>query len=531
MARRFYLPSAGSAALTPTANAAWSHVNAVYRPMSVTKGGTASADHAYSPDGSDHLVAGDAVNVTFVSTEVLAAQTITAQTVKLAIQARETHAGNNLALAWEVYVVAPNGSVRGAIVSKRTAGAELPTAITGRFASVQGASVVAQAGDRLVLRVGYSGTPVGAGGVQGHNGTVRLMDVSAQGDLPESDGSTSAILNPWLEFANDLTWNEAPPVTGTLSATLGALAIAAAATVGLSGAATPTLSAATGTASGVVSVAGATSSTLNAATATSTGALALSGSASPALGAASLTSAGTVRVGGATSASLGAASATGAGSAAVSGGVVSTLAPATVDAAGNVGDSAVNGSLSAELGPVSASATGTLSITGGGASTLGACEALGSGTSAIVGDTSATLSACSLSATGSVGDAQPEPVADEPPDTRTAAVSAESRAALVPADHRTVDAMSAMTAKNKGPYDSLDYTLEWSDWLGEDAIASVTWLAPDGITSSDPSNTATSATIWLSGGTEGKDYDVTCRVTTTAGRVVDRTLRIRVEQQ
>jgi hypothetical protein len=419
MARRFYLPSSGTAALTPTANAAWSHANAVYRPMSVAKGNTASADLTYSPDGSDHLVAGDATAVTFVSTEELAAQTIAAQTIKLAVQARETHAGNNLALAYEVYVVAPNGSVRGTLVSKRTTGAELPTAITGRFTSVQGASVVSQAGDRLVLRVGYSGTPTGAGGVQGHNGAVRLMDVSAQGDLPESDGSTSAILNPWLEFANDLTWNEAPPVTGTLSATLGALALAAAATVGLSGAATPTLSAASATASGVVSVAGATSSTLTAATATSTGTIALSGSASPALGAASLTSGGTVRVDGATSATLGAA---------------------TVDAAGSVGNSAVTGSLSAALGPLTASSTATVAVTGGGAPTLGACEVLGSGASAIAGDTSATLNACSLSATGSVGDVSPDPVADGPSDLRTASVIGVPRDASVPPNPRTADA-------------------------------------------------------------------------------------------
>jgi hypothetical protein len=91
--------------------------------------------------------------------------------------------------------------------------------------------------------------------------------------------------------------------------------------------------------------------------------------------------------------------------------------------------------------------------------------------------------------------------------------------------------MSAMIAYEQGPYDTLDYTITWADWLGEDTIASVAWVAPDGITPSDPSNTTTAATIWLSGGVEGKDYDVTCRVTTAAGRVVDRTIRIRVSQQ
>jgi hypothetical protein len=437
MARRFYLPSSGTAALTPTANAAWSHVNAVYRPMSVTKGGTASASSTYSPDAADHLVAGDAVNVTFVSTEVLAAQTITAQAVKLAIQASETNAGNNLSLAWEVYAVTSNGTVRGTLVSKRTAGTELPTAITGRFASVTCAALAVQDGDRLVLRVGYSGTPVGAGGVQGHNGTVRLMDVNAQGDLPESDGSTSAILNPWLEFANDLAWQQAQGTTGSLAVTLGALALAATATLGVSGSTTATLGAASVASTGVVSVAGSTSSALNAASVTSAGATGVSGGSSLALGAAGLSSAGATSIAGTAAATLGPASATSTGTAAVSGSVASIFSPATVTGAGSVGSATVSGALATTLGPASLAATGTPGIAGACDAPLGACEVVGAGWATVAGAAAGQLAPASLAASGAVatvGEPTPEPV---PTQQRTMGVAGEIRAHAVPPNPRT----------------------------------------------------------------------------------------------
>jgi hypothetical protein len=91
--------------------------------------------------------------------------------------------------------------------------------------------------------------------------------------------------------------------------------------------------------------------------------------------------------------------------------------------------------------------------------------------------------------------------------------------------------MSAMIAYTKDPDALLDYTVNWASLLGNDTIASVAWVVPAGITQASAANTTTTATIWLSGGTDGVDYDVTCRVTTSGGRVDDRTIRIRVSQQ
>lgn len=88
----------------------------------------------------------------------------------------------------------------------------------------------------------------------------------------------------------------------------------------------------------------------------------------------------------------------------------------------------------------------------------------------------------------------------------------------------------------KDPDAKLPWTVDWSDWLAEegDTGASATWIVPAGLvqeSSPAPSLVNGKATVWLSGGTDGADYSVTCRLTTTAGRIDDRTLRISVRQR
>lgn len=81
-------------------------------------------------------------------------------------------------------------------------------------------------------------------------------------------------------------------------------------------------------------------------------------------------------------------------------------------------------------------------------------------------------------------------------------------------------------ARVKDPDATLDYGIDWSEWLGADTIASVTWVVPAGLTKESQSNTTTAAYAWLSGGTAGETYPVVCRITTAAGRIDDRTLEI-----
>lgn len=83
----------------------------------------------------------------------------------------------------------------------------------------------------------------------------------------------------------------------------------------------------------------------------------------------------------------------------------------------------------------------------------------------------------------------------------------------------------------KDPNSTLDYTINWSSWLTTDTISTVAWTLETGITQTATSNTTTTATIWLSGGEAGTEYTVTCRVTTTAGRIDERSIAIRVAQR
>ena len=88
----------------------------------------------------------------------------------------------------------------------------------------------------------------------------------------------------------------------------------------------------------------------------------------------------------------------------------------------------------------------------------------------------------------------------------------------------------------KDPQAMLDYQVDWSSWLavGETITVSA-WTGTTGLTvgsgAQAPSHTTTSATIWLSGGTLGQTYLVVNEITTSAGRVDDRTIGIVVRDQ
>ena len=95
----------------------------------------------------------------------------------------------------------------------------------------------------------------------------------------------------------------------------------------------------------------------------------------------------------------------------------------------------------------------------------------------------------------------------------------------------------------KDPDAVLDYKFDFkastngsgsSDWLASsETISSHTIDADTGITvdSSALSDTNTSVTAWLSGGTAGTAYDVRCEIVTDASRTDERTITIRVEER
>jgi hypothetical protein len=89
-------------------------------------------------------------------------------------------------------------------------------------------------------------------------------------------------------------------------------------------------------------------------------------------------------------------------------------------------------------------------------------------------------------------------------------------------------------ARVKDPQDIRTYTFNWAAWLtsiGSDTIATSVWVVPTGITSVSESNDTTLANIRISGGTAGVTYEISNRVTTTAGEVRQVSFELGVEAQ
>lgn len=91
----------------------------------------------------------------------------------------------------------------------------------------------------------------------------------------------------------------------------------------------------------------------------------------------------------------------------------------------------------------------------------------------------------------------------------------------------------AQTRYTKDPDSTLDYLWDWAAWLGEDTIAAAQIVvSPAGLTAGVPTvEDDTAVRCWLSGGTLGTRYDVTCRITTAGGRIDDWTAEILCAQR
>lgn len=198
---RYRLPASGAAAVSP-AFQTYSH-NQSTRRILPTSDSTALANQAYTPDAADHLVAGDAMHVQFVSDQLIAGIVFASgETVKLCVQGLEAHASNNLFTQIWVGVYSSDGSTLQATLRSKVAdGTELGTSLNSRIlSSTLSGGYTTAANDRLVVEVSLTGTPSGSGGVQGHNGTIRFGANGAGGDLAENDSQTGTTLNPWFEI-------------------------------------------------------------------------------------------------------------------------------------------------------------------------------------------------------------------------------------------------------------------------------------------------------------------------------------------
>ena len=84
----------------------------------------------------------------------------------------------------------------------------------------------------------------------------------------------------------------------------------------------------------------------------------------------------------------------------------------------------------------------------------------------------------------------------------------------------------------KDPAAVLDYAFDWSEWMAEgDGITDCTLTVPDGLTLASESSTSDTVLFWLSGGTAGTDYLITCHIETSQGRIDERTMTVTVRER
>jgi len=85
----------------------------------------------------------------------------------------------------------------------------------------------------------------------------------------------------------------------------------------------------------------------------------------------------------------------------------------------------------------------------------------------------------------------------------------------------------------KDPDAVLDYTFDWTLYLDDiaDTISSRTVIVPTGMTKVSDSIVGKTVVVWLSGGTSGSKYQITCRIVTAGGRTDDRSIFIKIKDR
>ena len=99
---------------------------------------------------------------------------------------------------------------------------------------------------------------------------------------------------------------------------------------------------------------------------------------------------------------------------------------------------------------------------------------------------------------------------------------------------------------DKDKDEMLDYSVDWSRFLGDDIISAVTWYIDDadgvktvvtdssvvnGLQFVTGTNTTTVATARFSLGTNNVRYNVTCRINTNEGLQYERSIFLRVKEK
>jgi hypothetical protein len=99
---------------------------------------------------------------------------------------------------------------------------------------------------------------------------------------------------------------------------------------------------------------------------------------------------------------------------------------------------------------------------------------------------------------------------------------------------------------NKDKDETLDYSVDWSRWIGSATISQVVWYVDDsssvktaltagntvnGIQNVSQTISGNVATINLGLGTNNTEYKFTCSMTDSTGSTAERVIRLRIKEQ
>ena len=200
MATRFYLPSTGNAAVTPTPSAGWEDISGyVSRRCVTTKIGSAMTTFSFV-DADE--TSKDCLLLQYVS-DPITAQTIGTSPATITMRCKERATSCNMNMSVYIAVVSGDGTtVRGVIHAQSRGTSEFSAlALVDRFRTPAVTSVDALEGDRIVIEIGGGGDP-GAG--SDHDFDMSFGDDSST-DLT-ADGTDADADNPWIEFPDTITF-------------------------------------------------------------------------------------------------------------------------------------------------------------------------------------------------------------------------------------------------------------------------------------------------------------------------------------
>lgn len=80
----------------------------------------------------------------------------------------------------------------------------------------------------------------------------------------------------------------------------------------------------------------------------------------------------------------------------------------------------------------------------------------------------------------------------------------------------------------KDPDDTRTVSVDWTDFIGAASISSTDWTVATGLTEGTNATSGNIRSCLVSGGKEGCDYLVTCRVTLNTGEIKDQSVLVKV---